>query len=91
MNALCVEAPPTFSKAERDAPSKPISQPKKITEHEFALQTKLQECSGMSHQAQANYLFQEYGVRLSRYTIGREMQWDEMVEKRIFPHCLTGT
>merc|ERR1712000_724672 len=55
-----------------DAPSKPLRRPREITENMcLALQAKLQECSGMSQQAQANYLYQEYGVRVSRSTIGR--------------------
>ncbi|OAA47532.1 Homeodomain-like protein [Cordyceps fumosorosea ARSEF 2679] len=62
-----------------DAPSKPVGRPREITENMMlALQAKLLDRASMSHQALADYLFQEYGVRVSRFTVGRlikRMKW----------------
>lgn len=62
-----------------DAPSKPVGRPREITENiMLALQAKLLDRASMSHQALADYLFQEHGVRISRFTIGRlikQIKW----------------
>ncbi|KAJ6786763.1 hypothetical protein PWT90_07371 [Aphanocladium album] len=67
-----------------DAPSKPAGRPREITENmSLALQAKLLDCPSMSLQAQAKYLFQEYGVRVSRFTIGREIKRIKWSKKRM--------
>ncbi|EJP60903.1 transposase-like protein [Beauveria bassiana ARSEF 2860] len=62
-----------------DAPSKPVGRPREITENMMlALQAKLLDRASMSHQALSDYLFQKYGVRVSRFTVGRlikRMKW----------------
>lgn len=53
-----------------DTPSKPVGRPREITENMMlALQAKLLDRASMSHQALADYLFQEYGVRVLRASI----------------------
>ncbi len=75
MNALSAEGDPTFSDTKRLTPHPIPSADRENSQiMRLALQAKFLDCSSMSHQAQADYFFQEYGIRVSKVIIGREIK-----------------
>lgn len=59
-----------------DRPSKPLGPPAKVTENMWmAIWYELRRRPSLSQRAQANLLYKLYGIRVSRSTISRGVQW----------------
>ena len=58
----------------------PFGRPKQVTENMWmAIWRELRRRPSLSQQTQANFLFQLYGIRVSRSTIGRGVKWTKKV------------
>ena len=65
-----------------NAPTTALGRPKEITENMWlAIRHELEQRPGLSQQQQANFLFKQYGVRVSRATIGRGLQRESITKK----------
>lgn len=65
-----------------DAPRKPLGRPKAITPNMWrALQGKIDQTSGLTQEDMANFLHKAYGVKVSRFTVGRALKRGTITKK----------
>ncbi|KZL80460.1 tpr domain-containing protein [Colletotrichum incanum] len=68
-----------------DPPRKAMGRPREVTENMWlALQNQLEKYPCMSQQAMADFLFEQYQYKVSRFTIGRMLKRAGWTKKYLF-------